>query len=75
MGAPRPRRSHRPSRGVGHDGRANLARSQMRRWRSERRARDRIGPLHDDLSDVPAASGDAYAVREALRDSPVANAR
>ena len=27
----------------------NLARSQMRRWRSERRARDRLGPLRDDL--------------------------
>ncbi len=44
----------------------NLARSQMRRWRSERRARDRLGPLHDDLSNAPAASGDAYAVRMAL---------
>ena len=48
----------------------NLARSQMRRWRSERRARDRLGPLHDDLSDAPAASGDAHAVREALRTLP-----
>ena len=28
----------------------NLARSQMRRWRSERRARDRLGPLRDDFS-------------------------
>jgi RNA polymerase sigma-70 factor (ECF subfamily) len=48
----------------------NLARSQMRRWRSERRARDRLGPLHDDLSNAPAASGDAHAVREALRALP-----
>ena len=48
----------------------NLARSQMRRWRSERRARDRIGPLQHDLSDAPGASGDAHAVREALRALP-----
>jgi RNA polymerase sigma factor (sigma-70 family) len=48
----------------------NLARSQMRRWRSERRARDRLGPLRDDLRDAPAASGDAHAVREALRALP-----
>src|SRR4051794_38573228 len=48
----------------------NLARSQMRRWRSERRARDRLGPLRDDLGDVTAASGDAHAVREALRALP-----
>jgi RNA polymerase sigma-70 factor (ECF subfamily) len=48
----------------------NLARSQMRRWRSERRARERIGPLHDDMSDAPAASSDAHAVREALRALP-----
>jgi RNA polymerase sigma-70 factor (ECF subfamily) len=48
----------------------NLARSQMRRWRSERRARDRLGPLRDDLSDAPAASGVAHAVREALRALP-----
>ena len=34
----------------------NLARSQMRRWRSERRARDRLGPLHDDVGhDVEGA--------------------
>jgi DNA-directed RNA polymerase specialized sigma24 family protein len=39
----------------------NLARSQMRRWRAERRARDRLGPLHDDHSNAPAASGDASA--------------
>ena len=48
----------------------NLARSQMRRWRSERRARDRLGPLRDDLSNAPAASGDAHAVREALTALP-----
>jgi len=48
----------------------NLARSQMRRWRSERRARDRLGPLHDDLSNAPAASCDAHAVREALARLP-----
>jgi RNA polymerase sigma-70 factor (ECF subfamily) len=48
----------------------NLARSQMRRWRSERRARDRLGPLQDDLSNAPAASGDAHAVREALKTLP-----
>jgi RNA polymerase sigma-70 factor (ECF subfamily) len=48
----------------------NLARSQMRRWRSERRARDRLGPLRDDLSNAPAASGVAHAVREALRTLP-----
>jgi RNA polymerase sigma-70 factor (ECF subfamily) len=48
----------------------NLARSQMRRWRSERRARDRLGPLRDDFRDAPAASGDAHAVREALRALP-----
>ena len=48
----------------------NLARSQMRRWRAERRARDRLGPLHDDLSNAPAASGDAHAVREALLALP-----
>jgi RNA polymerase sigma factor (sigma-70 family) len=48
----------------------NLARSQMRRWRSERRARERLGPLRDDLRDAPAASGDAHAVREALRALP-----
>ena len=48
----------------------NLARSQMRRWRAERRARDRLGPLHDDLSNAPAASGDAHAVRQALLALP-----
>lgn len=48
----------------------NLARSQMRRWRSERKARTRLEPLHRDLPDAPSASGDAHAVREALRALP-----
>lgn len=47
----------------------NLARSQMRRWRAERRARDRIGPLAD-APDAPGASAEAHAVREALRALP-----
>src|SRR6188508_2204437 len=41
----------------------NLARSQMRRWRSERAARTKLAPLQRDAPDAPAASGDAYAVR------------
>ncbi len=44
----------------------NLVRSQMRRWRCERRARDRLVPLEKNLPDAPSASGDAYAVRQAL---------
>ncbi len=54
----------------------NLARSQMRRWRSERRARrpDR-GPLQDDRSDAPGASGDAHACGSRCGRSPAANAR
>jgi RNA polymerase sigma factor (sigma-70 family) len=48
----------------------NLARSQMRRWRCERRARDRLVPLEHAEPDAPAASGDAFAVREALRSLP-----
>lgn len=48
----------------------NLARSQMRRWRSEHRARARLAPLQRDLPDAPSASGDALAVREALRALP-----
>jgi RNA polymerase sigma-70 factor (ECF subfamily) len=44
----------------------NLVRSQMRRWRCERRARERLAPLQRSLPDAPAASGDAYAVRQAL---------
>jgi RNA polymerase sigma factor (sigma-70 family) len=48
----------------------NLARSQMRRWRCERKARDRLLPLARTVPDGPAASGDAHAVREALRALP-----
>jgi RNA polymerase sigma-70 factor, ECF subfamily len=48
----------------------NLARSQMRRWRCERRARDRLIPLQQVLPDAPAAGGEAHAVREALRTLP-----
>jgi RNA polymerase sigma-70 factor (ECF subfamily) len=48
----------------------NLARSQMRRWRSERTAHSRLAPLRRDLPDAPGASGDAHAVREALRSLP-----
>jgi RNA polymerase sigma-70 factor (ECF subfamily) len=48
----------------------NLARSQMRRWRSERKARTRLAPLQRDLPDAPSASGDALAVREALQALP-----
>ncbi|MEX0663595.1 MAG: sigma-70 family RNA polymerase sigma factor [Acidimicrobiia bacterium] len=48
----------------------NLARSQMRRWRSERKAHTRLAPLQRDLPDAPSASGDALAVREALRALP-----
>jgi RNA polymerase sigma-70 factor (ECF subfamily) len=47
----------------------NLARSQMRRWRAERRARDRIGPPAM-APDAPGASAEAHAVREALRALP-----
>jgi RNA polymerase sigma-70 factor (ECF subfamily) len=48
----------------------NLARSQMRRWRSERRARTRLGALRPELPDAPSASGDAHAIREALLALP-----
>jgi RNA polymerase sigma-70 factor (ECF subfamily) len=44
----------------------NLVRSQMRRWRCERRARERLVPLQRSMPDAPSASGDAYAVRQAL---------
>jgi RNA polymerase sigma-70 factor (ECF subfamily) len=47
----------------------NLARSQMRRWKSERRARDRMG-LPGIVPDTPGASADAHAVREALLALP-----
>ena len=48
----------------------NLARSQMRRWRSERRARERLGAVAPEAPDAPAASGDAHAVRQALATLP-----
>jgi RNA polymerase sigma factor (sigma-70 family) len=48
----------------------NLARSQMRRWRCERRARDKLVPLQRVLPDSPALVGEAHAVREALRGLP-----
>lgn len=48
----------------------NLARSQMRRWRSERRARTRLGALRPEIHDVTGASGEAYAVRQALLALP-----
>jgi len=48
----------------------NLARSQMRRWRCERRARDRLLPLARVAPDAPSASGEAHAVREALLALP-----
>jgi RNA polymerase sigma factor (sigma-70 family) len=41
----------------------------MRRWKSERRARDRMG-LPGFVPDQPAASAEAHAVREALRALP-----
>jgi RNA polymerase sigma-70 factor (ECF subfamily) len=48
----------------------NLARSQMRRWRSERRARTRLGALRAELPDTTGSSGDAYAIRQALLALP-----
>jgi RNA polymerase sigma-70 factor (ECF subfamily) len=48
----------------------NLVRSQMRRWRCERRARDRLVPLQRSLPDAPSLSGDAHAVRQALQALP-----
>jgi RNA polymerase sigma-70 factor (ECF subfamily) len=42
----------------------------MRRWRSERRARTKLGALRPEIHDVTGASGDAYAVRQALLDLP-----
>ena len=48
----------------------NLAKSQMRRWKAERRARDKLIPIQRSHPDAPSASGDAYAVREALRALP-----
>jgi RNA polymerase sigma-70 factor (ECF subfamily) len=48
----------------------NLARSQMRRWRCERRVRTRLSASRPELHDATGASGEAYAVREALRSLP-----
>jgi RNA polymerase sigma factor (sigma-70 family) len=48
----------------------NLARSQMRRWRTERKAQSRLVPLQRNLPDAPGASADAYAVRQALSALP-----
>lgn len=48
----------------------NLARSQMRRWKCERRARERLLPLQRVVPDAPSASGEAHAVREALARLP-----
>lgn len=48
----------------------NLARSQMRRWRCERAAQSRLVPLARSVPDAPGASGEAHAVREALRSLP-----
>ena len=48
----------------------NLARSQLRRRRTERRARDRLVPLARTSPDAPGAAGEAHAVREALRALP-----
>ena len=48
----------------------NLARSQMRRWRTEHRVRNKLAPLARVLPDAPAASGEAHAVREAVRALP-----
>jgi RNA polymerase sigma-70 factor (ECF subfamily) len=48
----------------------NLVRSQMRRWRCERRARDRLVPLQHSLPDGPSLGGEAVAVRQALLALP-----
>lgn len=48
----------------------NLARSQMRRWRCERSAQAKLLPLARVAPDAPGASGEAHAVREALRALP-----
>ncbi len=48
----------------------NLARSQMRRWRTERNAQARLVPLQRNIPDAPSASADAYAVRQALSALP-----
>jgi len=48
----------------------NLARSQMRRWRVDRRVRVQLVPLSASAPDAPGASAEAHAVREALRALP-----
>ena len=48
----------------------NLARSQMRRWRVDRRVRVQLVPLAGAALDAPGASAEAHAVREALRALP-----
>jgi RNA polymerase sigma-70 factor (ECF subfamily) len=48
----------------------NLAKSQMRRWRCERRARVKLGALRPEAPDAPGASAEAHAVREALKALP-----
>ena len=47
----------------------NLARSQVRRWGAERRARDRLGP-QGPAPDGPGASAEVHAVRQALGALP-----
>lgn len=48
----------------------NLARSQMRRWRVDRKVQARLAPLTTAVPDGPGASAEAHAVREALRGLP-----
>jgi RNA polymerase sigma-70 factor (ECF subfamily) len=48
----------------------NLARSQMRRWRVDRRSQARLVPLATVTPDAPGASAEAHAVREALKALP-----
>ena len=48
----------------------NLARSQMRRWRTERKVTARLAPLQRALPDAPGASAEAHAVRQALSALP-----
>jgi RNA polymerase sigma-70 factor, ECF subfamily len=48
----------------------NLVRSQMRRWRLDRRVRVQLVPLAGAALDAPGASAEAHAVREALRALP-----
>jgi RNA polymerase sigma-70 factor (ECF subfamily) len=48
----------------------NLVRSQMRRWRLDRRVRVQLVPLAGSALDAPGASAEAHAVREALRALP-----